>query len=362
MTNFISKSKNTRNFINFGDYSAISFFQTAILGFSAISLVVNPNVLAQNRVDFNVSVYNNVIKGDGTGQVITGDTNKRNIIFGMEGDDRITAGPNGDLIFGNQGRDTIFGGKGDDYIFGGKGLDYIYGGTGNNTIYADLDGALIWGGKGKNNIYTMPVNRPGDSVYPISYVKTGPNADNIFVELPEPSEKNGMVFVHNDKDLVDNLTMDNRYNFIQSCFIDTNQNNQTYRWNFYSFETPTNGQKVGIWILGNIAKPNYAPVSIRNYQAPNIASATVNMQNTDANNLKQDFKIPFFDMTNTKTIDSVINDCNQNRNSSTNNQRSSQNSQRNNNYYSTSYSNDYNNNYSNNNYNNNYSSRYNYSR
>ena len=369
MTNFTSKLKITRNFKTSGTYP---LFQTAVLGLSVASLLVSPNVLAQtlqNRADFNVSVYSNVIKGDGTAQLIKGDANKRNIIFGMEGDDRINAGPSGDLIFGNQGRDTIYGGRGDDYMFGGKGLDYLYGGTGNNTIYADLDGALIWGGKGKNNIYTMPVNRPGDSVYPISYVKTGPNSDNVFVELPDPSEKNGMVFIHNDKNSFDNLTMDNRYSFIQSCFIDTNQNNQTYRWNFYSFGTPTNGQKVGMWILGNVVKPNYAPVSIRNYQAPTTQS-TVNMANSDANNLKQDFKIPFFDMTNTKTIDNVINDCNQSNQNSQNRSSSAKSSQKSENYYSSSnynnnyyYSNSYKNNHdANYNYNNNYNSNYNYTR
>jgi len=332
MTNFFSNNK------------FYSLFQTTVLGLLITSFAVSPNVLAQNIPEFNVSVYNNTIKGNATAEVINSIPNKRNIIFGMEGDDRITAGDSGDLIFGNQGRDVIYGSKGDNFIFGGKGLDYLYGGTGNNTIYADLDGALIWGGKGTNNVYTMPVNRPNDSVYPISYVKSGANTDNIFVELPEPTENNGMVFIHNDKGSADNLTMDSRFRLQNSCFMETRQNNQTYKWNFYSFTTPANGQKVGIWLLGNINKIQYAPVSFRNYQTPQLPSATVNMANNDANALKQDFKIPFFDMNNAKTIDNILTDCNQSGKSSSS--RSSRRSEmRSQNYYSNSNSNNRDNRY-----------------
>ena len=303
--------------------------QISILGLSVFSFTLQPTALAQNQTPFNISVYNNVINGDDSSQPIMGDTSKRNVIFGKGGDDRIIAGPNGDLIFGNQGRDALYGGKGGntpDFIFGGKGLDYLYGGTGGSTIYTDLDGALVWGGSGVNNIYAMPVNRPNDPVYPMTYVKTGTQVDNVFVELVDPNEKNGMLFLHNAKNASDNLTFDNRYTLQNSCFIDTNQNNQNYRWNFHVLNVNSTGQKIGVWVLGNFNSPKFAPVSIRNYNAP-ISTVNPNVANAnqDAVNLTNEFKIPVFDMNNAMNTDMIVNACNNSKNNQNNSSGNSRN-------------------------------------
>jgi len=55
--------------------------------------------------------------------------------FGFGGDDTITGGEDGDMIFGGTGDDTVDGEGGDDIILGGKGFDDLHGGGDNDTMF-----------------------------------------------------------------------------------------------------------------------------------------------------------------------------------------------------------------------------------
>jgi Ca2+-binding RTX toxin-like protein len=77
---------------------------------------------------------NDVLKGDHT----DGDT-----IYGLGGNDKITALNGNDFIYGGDGNDQIFAAGGNDLIWGGLGNDYIDGGAGNDTVaYTDATGAV----------------------------------------------------------------------------------------------------------------------------------------------------------------------------------------------------------------------------
>lgn len=54
---------------------------------------------------------------------------------GGEGDDHLTSGAHGHLLFGGEGDDTLVGGGGDDKIFGDAGKDEIDPGAGEDDVY-----------------------------------------------------------------------------------------------------------------------------------------------------------------------------------------------------------------------------------
>jgi Ca2+-binding RTX toxin-like protein len=55
----------------------------------------------------------------------------RDLLFGLDGDDRINGGKGKDYIYGGDGADTIIGGEDGDLIVGGEGDDIIWGGVFN---------------------------------------------------------------------------------------------------------------------------------------------------------------------------------------------------------------------------------------
>jgi len=73
-------------------------------------------------------------------------TELADLIFGLDGDDVITAGKGNDCIFAGQGNDVIFGNDGDDEIFGGQGNDVLRGQSGNDSLSGGSGTNVIDGG------------------------------------------------------------------------------------------------------------------------------------------------------------------------------------------------------------------------
>jgi Ca2+-binding RTX toxin-like protein len=71
-------------------------------------------------------------------------------LVGTAGDDIITAGNNGTLIFGLGGNDTIHGGNGEDCLVGGDGEDQLYGEHGKDVLLGGANDDHLYGGEGKD--------------------------------------------------------------------------------------------------------------------------------------------------------------------------------------------------------------------
>jgi hypothetical protein len=77
------------------------------------------------------------------------------VIFGLDGNDKITAGGERDLIFAGAGNDTVTAGAGNDAVVAGPGKDVVHGGDGNDSLWGDKDDTLD-GGSGTNVIHLVP--------------------------------------------------------------------------------------------------------------------------------------------------------------------------------------------------------------
>jgi Ca2+-binding RTX toxin-like protein len=83
----------------------------------------------------------------------------RQRIFGLAGDDVISAGPGddtvgggpgSDLVLGGPGRDSVSGGGGDDSLDGGTGNDHVSGGDGADGLVGGPGNDLLTGGRGED--------------------------------------------------------------------------------------------------------------------------------------------------------------------------------------------------------------------
>jgi serralysin len=72
-------------------------------------------------------------------------------IFGQDGNDLIDGGTESDFLYGGNGLDTLYAGAGDDLIEGGAGTDGLYGGAGSDTF--DFNA-----GFGVDNLYDFTDN------------------------------------------------------------------------------------------------------------------------------------------------------------------------------------------------------------
>ncbi len=100
----------------------------------------------------------------GTGLTLRGDAGDNTLrgedlgddLRGLDGNDRILGFGGNDTIWGGDGVDTLNGHEGDDIIFGGDSeldrRDVIYGGDGNDSIDAGWGNDLIAGGNGNDTI------------------------------------------------------------------------------------------------------------------------------------------------------------------------------------------------------------------
>jgi Ca2+-binding RTX toxin-like protein len=122
---------------------------------------LDPVNRAAGDVDLSASSTNNFVVGeDGTGDLITGGTDK-DLVFGGSGNDTLVGNTGDDLLVGGTGTDLLVGGAGldvlvgaadsdtldggsaDDILNGGDGNDTVIGGAGNDTINVSLGDDLI---------------------------------------------------------------------------------------------------------------------------------------------------------------------------------------------------------------------------
>jgi hypothetical protein len=69
-------------------------------------------------------------------------------VLGGQGDDTLTAGPNGSTLNGGPGNDRVIGGAGDDTLYGGKNNDVVDGGGGEDMLFGDLGDDQVLAGDG----------------------------------------------------------------------------------------------------------------------------------------------------------------------------------------------------------------------
>jgi dipeptidyl aminopeptidase/acylaminoacyl peptidase len=76
-------------------------------------------------------------------------TSGRNVIYGSDAEDLISAGPGNDVVYGRGGADVIFGGNGNDALYPGRGADQVVADAGRDRIYArDSTADRLAGGPG----------------------------------------------------------------------------------------------------------------------------------------------------------------------------------------------------------------------
>jgi VCBS repeat-containing protein len=63
----------------------------------------------------------------------------RDLLYGMGGDDVLSAGAGRHLLDGGTGNDTLYAGAGDDLLDGGEGADVMWGGAGNDVFHVDSE-------------------------------------------------------------------------------------------------------------------------------------------------------------------------------------------------------------------------------
>ncbi|MDB6452988.1 cellulase family glycosylhydrolase [Falsirhodobacter sp. 20TX0035] len=103
-------------------------------------------------------VVNLLYGGDGQDDLTAGP--EGDWLFGQRGDDRVTGGTGADRLFGGPGDDTVTGGAGDDWIEGGDGRDRLEGGAGNDTILAG-EGSNVVSGEGNDLILLTKADEDG---------------------------------------------------------------------------------------------------------------------------------------------------------------------------------------------------------
>ncbi|MCS6266817.1 MAG: hypothetical protein H2174_04545, partial [Vampirovibrio sp.] len=82
--------------------------------------------------------------GNSLDNIITGDNNQWNDLYGWAGNDTLIGGNIGNNLNGGVGNDTLAGGTGDDYLEGGDGNDTLNGGAGNNTLAGGTGTDIFW--------------------------------------------------------------------------------------------------------------------------------------------------------------------------------------------------------------------------
>jgi len=107
-----------------------------------------------------------------------------NRLVGAGGDDRLTGGTAGDVIFGDADRSTPE--RGDDIVYGGAGADALYGGPGDDQVS---------GGTGDDFLYAWPQVRSGSD-----WLFGGPGRDWI-EDVVGPGERDQWIGAGGDDSL-----------------------------------------------------------------------------------------------------------------------------------------------------------------
>lgn len=121
--------------------------------------------LANGRnVDFYATPVANPRRVNGTNGDdlnLTGQFGRNNFIYGLYGDDVLSAAPtnenSGDnSLFGGPGLDTLYGGSGKDILLGQADDDIIYGYTDRDKIYGGKGDDILSGGSGADEFWFAP--------------------------------------------------------------------------------------------------------------------------------------------------------------------------------------------------------------
>jgi Ca2+-binding RTX toxin-like protein len=129
-----------------------------------VNLIVIAGMGGDDRVYLNSeSVYGQqpitalTVIDAGTGNDTVVGAMGTDIVFGQDGNDRISANGGNDLVVGGLGDDVIYGLSGNDFLSGNAGNDSLYGGVGHDRLVGCdgndwLDGSdgidVLWGGAG----------------------------------------------------------------------------------------------------------------------------------------------------------------------------------------------------------------------
>lgn len=73
-------------------------------------------------------------------------------IFGMDGDDSISASGGNDTVYGGAGNDVLKGGAGEDKLYGGEGNDLLLGGAGDDLLSGGAGTNTVDGGEGDDSV------------------------------------------------------------------------------------------------------------------------------------------------------------------------------------------------------------------
>jgi Ca2+-binding RTX toxin-like protein len=136
---------------------------------------------------------------DGADTLFAGNAKIGSIIYGHDGNDKISGGTGNDTLWGdsggdilrNDGNDLISGGSGDDLVWAGGGNDTMFGDDGNDVLYGDGAGVnmsvavngsdTIYGGNGDDWLYgdtNHTLRAPPDSQR--DWLDGGAGSDHVF--------------------------------------------------------------------------------------------------------------------------------------------------------------------------------------
>jgi len=127
-------------------------FEADVPGEYVVQLIVNDGVM-DSAPDTIAVVANPEIIPPPEGGCDPANYPNANIIYGTEGNDRLSGTSGVDVIFGMGGDDRINGGSGDDCIDAGPGNDKVIGGGGNDILYGGLNSDKLVGGDGDDTLY-----------------------------------------------------------------------------------------------------------------------------------------------------------------------------------------------------------------
>ncbi|MEI2677288.1 MAG: hypothetical protein V9G29_05175 [Burkholderiaceae bacterium] len=99
------------------------------------------------------------------GSLLTGDSGRRQFLFGGDSADSLTGADRGDHLYGGVGVDSLNGGGGTDYLEGNAGADTLDGGTGssNDTLNGGADADLYCTSSAR-----MPASTPSPAATPVT--------------------------------------------------------------------------------------------------------------------------------------------------------------------------------------------------
>ena len=144
-------------------------------------------------VGYDTGYENSVTKTkENINDVINGNENYNDLIFGERGDDTLKGNGGSDVLYGGAGNDTLYGGTGSDRLEGGADNDTLIGGVDKYTDDNTYD--YLIGGTGDDTYYAGNI----DAIYDADGIGTIYfNGVRIFGEKKGVKDTNGYVYEDN---------------------------------------------------------------------------------------------------------------------------------------------------------------------